>query len=77
MIGTLKIRAFCVYHPTIPQLLLNCWHIELSKDGEMYHIESVNVPFPDEDKYEYEVTFAQNLMDWKWMWKRFVLIELA
>lgn len=59
------------YSAIVTQLLAH-W---LSKDGEMYHIESVNVPFPDEDKYEYEITFAQNLMDWKWMWKRFVLIE--
>ena len=32
----------------------------LSVNGEIYHIEAVNVPFPDEDKKPYEINFEIN-----------------
>ena len=36
----------------------------LSMDGEIFHIESVNVPFPDEDSLDYKVDFAEKYIDW-------------
>lgn len=47
----------------------------LSKDGECYHIESVNVPFPDESKESYRVNFEINFADWVLDWDNFVLCE--
>ena len=36
----------------------------LSKDGEIYHIESVNVPFPDEYPAEYAKRFTVDFLSW-------------
>lgn len=47
----------------------------LSVNGEIYHIEAVNVPFPDEDKKPYEINFEINFADWVIDWRNFVLIE--
>jgi len=47
----------------------------LSMDGEIFHIEAVNVPFPDEDVSIYKDEFTQNFMKWKTKWDNFVLIE--
>jgi hypothetical protein len=44
-------------------------------DGEIFHIEAVNVPFPDEDVSIYKDEFTQNFMKWKTKWDNFVLIE--
>ena len=47
----------------------------LSMDGEIFHIEAVNVPFPDEDKIDYQIEFAERFVDWSRRWENFVLIE--
>tara|TARA_A100001388_G_scaffold13347_1_gene9090 strand:+ start:3819 stop:4166 length:348 start_codon:yes stop_codon:yes gene_type:complete len=47
----------------------------LSVDGEIYHIESVNVPFPDESVEPYAKVFKNRLEEWKKEWESFVLIE--
>ena len=47
----------------------------LSMDGEIFHIESVNVPFPDESEHNYRVNFEINFADWVLDWDNFVLIE--
>lgn len=47
----------------------------LSMDGEIFHIEAVNVPFPDESKVEYEIEFYANYIEWANKWKKFVLCE--
>lgn len=47
----------------------------LSLNGEIYHIEAVNVPFPDEDKKPYQINFEINFADWVIDWRNFVLIE--
>ena len=47
----------------------------LSVDGEIYHIEAVNVPFPDEDKKHYAIDFELNYAEWCLDWENFVLIE--
>ena len=44
-------------------------------DGEIFHIESVNVPFPDESEHNYRVNFEINFADWVLDWDNFVLIE--
>ena len=40
----------------------------LSMDGEIFHIEAVNVPFPDEDVSIYKDEFTQNFMKWQTKW---------
>lgn len=47
----------------------------LSVDGEIYHIEAVNVPFPDEQAGPYRVQFEINFAEWVLDWDQFVLIE--
>ena len=47
----------------------------LSVDGEIFHIEAVNVPFPDENPLKYQVDFELNYAEWLLDWKKFVLIE--
>ena len=47
----------------------------LSVNGEIFHIEAVNVPFPDENPLKYQVDFELNYAEWLLDWKKFVLIE--
>ena len=47
----------------------------LSMDGEIFHIEAVNVPFPDEKVDEYRIDFELNYSEWSTKWENFVLIE--
>lgn len=47
----------------------------LTKGREIYHIECVNVPFPDEDPTRYKLDFSLNFADWVIDWEKFVLIE--
>ena len=47
----------------------------LSMEKEIFNIESVNVPYPDEDKREYITEFTQNFMKWQRRWDKFVLIQ--
>ena len=47
----------------------------LSMEKEIFNIESVNVPYPDEDKREYLTEFTQNFMKWQRRWDKFVLIQ--
>jgi len=47
----------------------------LTMDGEIFHVEAVNVPFPDEDKFNYKVQFELNYAEWVLDWEKFVLIE--
>jgi hypothetical protein len=44
-------------------------------DREIFHIESVNVPFPDESPDQYRIDFAINFQRWIETWDNFVLIE--
>ena len=47
----------------------------LSMDREIFHIESVNVPFPDESPHQYKIDFTINFKRWIENWDNFVLIE--
>jgi hypothetical protein len=47
----------------------------LSMGREIFHIEAVNVPFPDEPPYHYRINFSINYEEWKERWDNFVLIE--
>lgn len=47
----------------------------LSMGREIFHIESVNVPFPDEDSKQYKIDFSINYAEWCNRWENFVLIE--
>ena len=44
-------------------------------DREIFHIEAVNVPFPDEKHVQYQVDFEMNYSEWSQKWDNFVLIE--
>jgi hypothetical protein len=47
----------------------------LSMGREIFHIEAVNVPFPDEDPKKYQINFELNYIEWVLDWQNFVLIE--
>ena len=47
----------------------------LSVDREIFNIEAVNVPFPDEPVDEYQQEFKENYKKWSKKWKKFVLCE--
>ena len=59
------------YSSIVTQLLSH----GLSMDGEIFNIESVNVPFPDEDVKQYKVNFELDFAEWVLEWDNFVLIE--
>lgn len=59
------------YSSIVTQLLSH----GLSMDGEIFNIESVNVPFPDEDAKQYKVNFELDFAEWVLEWDNFVLIE--
>ena len=44
-------------------------------DGEIFHIEAVNVNFPDESPKKYQIDFSLNYAEWVLEWDNFVLIE--
>ena len=47
----------------------------LSMDGECFHVEAVNVPFPDESPESYKEIFTVNYTDWVCDWENFILCE--
>lgn len=47
----------------------------LSMGREIFHIEAVNVPYPDEYSNKYRIDFRVNYEEWCERWKNFVLIE--
>lgn len=47
----------------------------LSEDGEIYWIESVNVPFPDQNPEAFRKEFEINYSRWSERWENFVLVE--
>ena len=47
----------------------------LSMDREIFHIEAVNVPFPDENPTQYMINFELNFAEWVLDWDNFVLCE--
>ena len=46
-------------------------------DGEIFHVEAVNVPFPDESAENYRVNFEINYADWVLDWENFVYAKQA
>lgn len=47
----------------------------LSVDRECFHIEAVNVPFPDESNESYKRVLLDRLSEWMVDWENFVLCE--
>jgi hypothetical protein len=47
----------------------------LSMGREIFHVEAVNVPFPDECSKSYKLDFRINYEKWCKRWENFVLIE--
>jgi hypothetical protein len=67
--------CFLMVSPDYSAIVTQHLSHSLSMDGEIFHIEAVNVPFPDEDVSIYKGEFTQNFMKWKTKWDNFVLIE--
>jgi hypothetical protein len=67
--------CFLMVSPDYSAIVTQHLSHSLSMDGEIFHIEAVNVPFPDEDVSIYKDEFTQNFMKWKTKWDNFVLIE--
>ena len=47
----------------------------LSMGREIFHVEAVNVPFPDESPHHYRIDFSINFQEWMERRDNFVLIE--
>lgn len=67
--------CFLMVSPDYSAIVTQHLSHSLSVDREIFHIESVNVPFPDEDKIDYQIEFAERFVDWSRRWENFVLIE--
>jgi len=67
--------CFLMVSPDYSAIVTQHLSHSLTMDGEIFHIESVNVPFPDENVHEYKVEFEENFKKWSNKWKKFVLIE--
>ena len=67
--------CFLMVSPDYSAIVTQHLSHSLSIDGEIFHIESVNVPFPDENVNEYRKDFIENYLKWSKQWKKFVLIE--
>ncbi len=67
--------CFLMVSPDYSAIVTQHLSHSLTMDGEIFHIEAVNVPFPDEDVRDYKTEFTQNFMKWQTRWDNFVLIE--
>jgi hypothetical protein len=67
--------CFLMVSPDYSAIVTQHLSHSLSMDGEIFHIEAVNVPFPDEEVRDYKLEFTQNFMKWQTRWDNFVLIE--
>ena len=67
--------CFLMVSPDYSAIVTQHLSHSLTMDGEIFHIEAVNVPFPDEDDRDYKLEFMQNFMKWQTRWDNFVLIE--
>lgn len=67
--------CFLMVSPDYSAIVTQHLSHSLTMNREIFHIESVNVPFPDEDVSEYREEFKQNYKKWSRKWDNFVLIE--
>jgi hypothetical protein len=67
--------CFLMVSPDYSAIVTQHLSHSLSMDGEIFHIESVNVPFPDEEVHDYKLEFTENFTKWQAKWNNFVLIE--
>ena len=67
--------CFLMVSPDYSAIVTQHLSHSLSMDGEIFHIEAVNVPFPDEEVHDYKLEFTENFMKWQEKWNNFVLIE--
>ncbi len=67
--------CFLMVSPDYSAIVTQHLSHSLSMNGEIFHIESVNVPFPDENMDEYRKDFIENYSKWSKHWEKFVLIE--
>jgi hypothetical protein len=67
--------CFLMVSPDYSAIVTQHLSHSLTMDGEIFHIEAVNVPFPDEEVRDYKLEFTQNFMKWQTRWDNFVLIE--
>ena len=67
--------CFLMVSPDYSAIVTQHLSHSLTMDGEIFHIESVNVPFPDESPQEYMEEFTENFKRWAKKWNNFMLIE--
>lgn len=67
--------CFLMVSPDYSAIVTQHLSHSLTMNGEIFHIESVNVPFPDERELEYKHIFIENYKKWSTKWTNFVLIE--
>jgi len=67
--------CFLMVSPDYSAIVTQHLSHSLSLDREIFHIEAVNVPFPDEPVDEYQQEFKENYEKWRKKWKKFVLCE--
>jgi len=67
--------CFLCVSPDYSSIVTQHFSHALSMDGEIFHIEAVNVPFPDESEKPYRINFEIDYADWVLDWENFVLIE--
>ena len=67
--------CFLMVSPDYSAIVIQHLSHALSMNQEIFHIETVNVPFPNEDVTEYLQEFIENYSKWEKRWKKFVLIE--
>jgi len=67
--------CFLMISPNYSAILTQHLSHSLTMDREIFHIETINVPFLDEETRNYKADFTQNFMKWQIKWDNFVLID--
>lgn len=67
--------CFLMVSPDYSAIVTQHLSHSLTMDEEIFHIESINVPFPDENEISYKQDFIENYKKWSNKWNNFVLIE--
>ena len=67
--------CFLMVSPDYSAIVTQHLSHSLTVDGEIFHIEAVNVPFPDEPVDTYLSVFKESYGKWSQQWSKFVLIE--
>lgn len=67
--------CFLMVSPDYSAIVTQHLSHSLTMNREIFHIEAINVPFPDEKVDEYKQELSQNIIKWSQKWTNFILIE--